>query len=226
MNIVRLVADPYPPYQYEEGGTTKGLDYELIATAFAAGGVEATIQLLPWEACMAAMAAQDADAIFQITRTPQREEKYVFSAPFRTARTLLFKQRSTPLELSNFAELEQVAMTHPIGTVKGFSYDPLVEALAPEAKIETDSQEELFQDLADKRFVLALADSGVAAYLLEKMSLDDIRPLESFGIERDLHLAAQKELPGVVQAFDAGLHELRREGSYAQIIDRRAVSLN
>ena len=85
MNIVRLVADPYPPYQYEEGGTTKGLDYELIATAFTAGGMEATIQLLLWEDCMAAMAAQDADAIFQITRTPHREEKYVFSAPFRTA---------------------------------------------------------------------------------------------------------------------------------------------
>ena len=224
MSTVRLVADPYPPYQYEEDGTTKGMDFELIATAFAASGMEATIQLLPWEACLAAMAAQEADAIFQITRTPQREEQYTFLAPFRTARTLLFKQGSTPLELASLTDLVQLTKTHPIGTVKGFSYNALVDALVPEAKIETDSQEELFQELADGRFDIALADSGVAAFLLEKMGFDGIEPVEGIEIGRELHLAAQKDLPGVVEAFDAGLRELRRDGRYAQIVDRYTLS--
>jgi polar amino acid transport system substrate-binding protein len=93
--VVRLVADPYPPYQFEERGLVKGSDYEIVTRALALSGVRTIIKLLPWDACLDAMRCGEAGAIFQITPTPEREHEFLFSKPFRTARTLFFKRADT-----------------------------------------------------------------------------------------------------------------------------------
>lgn len=57
IEAVQLVADPYPPYQYMEGGTVKGVDHDIIAAAFAEYGILTIARLLPWDDCIRLLVA-------------------------------------------------------------------------------------------------------------------------------------------------------------------------
>ena len=199
----------------------KGLDYELISDAFTAGGVESVVRLLPWEECLAALRDDAADAIFQITRTPEREKQFAFSEPFRAAKTMAFKRRSMPLELPPNPDIAELGRKYRIGTVEGFSYDARVDGLGA-ARIQVESQDALIRCLAEDRVDLAFLDDGVAEYLLERMCIHGIEPLPGLEIRRELHLAARSSMGWVVETFDEGLRMLR---SGARRLDgRRAMA--
>jgi len=44
MKTVRLLADPYPPYQFLDGPAVRGVDHDLIAAAFGEVGLEIRIE--------------------------------------------------------------------------------------------------------------------------------------------------------------------------------------
>jgi polar amino acid transport system substrate-binding protein len=95
---LRLVADPYPPYQYLADGAVTGVDHDLVTAAFKAVGLRARTRLLAWPLCLQEMQDGRADAIFQITPTPERMEWLMFSRPFRRARTVFYRRADDLIE--------------------------------------------------------------------------------------------------------------------------------
>ena len=73
---VQLVADPYPPYQFSENETICGVDHDVIVAAFREVGLETMTTLLPWNECLSRVRGGEADGIFQIQRSPERDEIY------------------------------------------------------------------------------------------------------------------------------------------------------
>jgi polar amino acid transport system substrate-binding protein len=201
---LRLVADPYPPYQYARGGVVEGLDHALVTAAFAATGQEARTDLAGWEECLEAVRDGFADAIYQITPTPEREEWLAFSAPFRQARSVLYRRRGDgPGKLAD-AELGTVASSRRFGALAGFSYGRVVDAVP--GKIEFSSDAELLAALREKSVDLAIVDSGVATHLLGEES--DLEPVFGFAATRPLHLACRHDRAEIIRAFDTGLERL------------------
>jgi ABC-type amino acid transport substrate-binding protein len=201
---LRLVADPYPPYQYARGGGVEGLDHALVTAAFDAAGHRARTDLTSWEECLEAVRDGFADAIYQITPTPEREEWLAFSVPFRQARSVLYRRRGEgPGEVAD-AELGAVASRRRLGALAGFSYGRVVDAVAD--KVEFGSDAELLAGLSEGKVDLAIVDSGVAAHLLGEDS--DLEAVLGFAATRPLHLACRRDRIEIVQAFDAGLERM------------------
>lgn len=196
---VRLVADPYPPYQYASAGTVEGLDQDLVIAAFAAAGIAAETELLGWEDCLTALRGGAADALFQITPTAERRQWLAFSAPFREARTLLYRRRGErPVELEG--DLAATALGRRLGALAGFSYGAEIDAVA--GKVELDSDAELLGALRRGVLDLAVVDEGVATHLLAGDAA--IEPVPGFAQTRPLHLACLREREDVVRSFDRG----------------------
>jgi polar amino acid transport system substrate-binding protein len=211
---MRLVADPYPPYQYELDGRVVGCDHELIIAAFTQVGCAAVVDLLPWDQCLAEIAAGRADGIFQIVRTPEREAALVFSRPFRRERMLFYRRGCTVPALNHLSELEAVTREHPVGVLRGFSYDPLIDGLSNECRLEFDTQHELMLGLNAGRIGLALLDFAVARELLD-FAADPIEPVPGIELTRELCLAVRPAFRDQLAEFERGLDEIR-----AQALDR------
>ncbi len=221
---VTLVADPYPPYQYEEDGIVKGIDYDVIASAFQAVGYDVQVRLLPWEECLQQLDAGGADGIFQITCTPEREERYVFSDLLRTAETAFFALSNQTMQLSETVDLRKQLQSYTLGVLSGYSYDPAIDALDPSIKTEVDDQEDLLLGLKERRFDLAVIDVGVAAFLAGKLGISAIERVEGFTLTRELHVAFRPACQGLVSPFNEGLKTLKQQGASHDIVKRHGPS--
>jgi ABC-type amino acid transport substrate-binding protein len=205
---VRLVADPYPPYQWADGGTLVGLDHDLVVAAFAAAGRRAETRLLPWTACLAAMRDGSADAIFQITPTSERATWLAFSRPFRSARTLLYVPSGTPRARSA-AGPHAIDRSWRLAVLEGFRYGGAIDEHPRKVERSTDVQ--LLAALRAEEADAAVLDAGVAEHLLD--GDDDIAAMPGFVVDRPLHLAARRDVAGVIEAFEAGLDSIRGRGA-------------
>ena len=217
---ITLVADPYPPYQYEEGGAIKGIDADLIAFAFQAIGYDVQVGLLPWEECLRQLDAGKADGIFQITCTPEREKRYVFSDLLRTAETAFFALSNQVIQLSETVDLREQLESLTLGVLSGYSYDPAIDSLDPTTKVQVDRQEDLLLGLKEKRFDLAVMDVGVAAFLADKLGISGIKRVEGFAVTRKLFVAFRPACKDLVVQFNTGLKKLNRQGALQRIAKR------
>lgn len=206
---VRMVADPYPPYQYEEGGRVRGIDQEIITEAFRFHGIATETRLLPWKECLEWMESGRADGIFQILPNPQRERLFLFSDRLRTEKTVLFQPAGGDRDPFRGQRL---------GVLAGYSYGPEVDGLPELQKAEYGSQEALLQALAAGEVGLILMDAGLAAYRMKTRGVREIEPVPGYEITRPLHAAFSRDRPGIVRLFNSGLEAVRRQGVYERIL--------
>lgn len=217
IETVKLVADPYPPYQYEENGIVKGIDHDIITAGFKEHKIETKTRLFPWQVCIEYMEMKKVDGIFQITVTPERGKAFLFSKPFRTAKSVFFRDAKTSVRFNKDDEILTQLKRYKLGVLAGYSYDPIIDSLREPVKTEVKSQEMLLEDLSRRKFDLAIMDLGVAAYLIEKMYLDGIERVEGYEITRQLHVAFQKHLCELVNLFNSGLDKVKEKGLYNKI---------
>jgi polar amino acid transport system substrate-binding protein len=201
--VLRLVADPYPPYQHADGGLVRGLDHDLVTAVFAAAGYEARTELLPWSECLAAVREGDADAIYQITPTAERSEWMAFSRSFREAQTVLYRRRGELPEGLGEGGLAALAARCRLGALAGFSYGPQASAAPVAARFESD--DELLHGLREGEVDVVLVDAGVATHLL---SDDRLEPIPGFSAGRPLHLGCRADLVEIAREFDRGLAKM------------------
>lgn len=219
IKTVTLVADPYPPYQYEENNTVRGIDHDVIAAAFREHNMETQTRLSPWEVCIQLMEMKKADGIFQITPTPERERMFLFSQPLRTARTVFFRKTGAPVRFHKEVEMLPQLKKYKLGVLAGYSYNPIIDSLREPVKTEVKSQEMLLGGLLRGEFDLAMMDLGVASYLMERMRIDGIERVEGYQITRRLHVAFQRDLGELVTLFNAGLKRSKQKGLYNKIFE-------
>ncbi len=217
---VTLVADPYPPYQYEEDGNLKGMDYEVIVSVFHGMGCDVHVALCPWQECLRRLDRREADGIFQITRTPEREERYVFSDLLRSAKTVLLARSGEPIRLDPTKDLREELSPYSLGLLPGYSYHPAVDALDPATKTEVQRQEDLLLGVKERRFDLAIIDLGVAAFLIEKLGITGVERVEGFSVTRELFVAFRPEFRDLVPRFNGELTKLKQQGRLESITRR------
>jgi len=216
--IVKLAADPYPPYQYEEEGEVKGVDVEVITHVFKELGYQTQVDLLPWEDCLYRMSNGGADGIFQLVRTPEREKHYIFSALLRTAETVFLTRSDQRLQINETIDLSEQLRPFKLGLLSGYTYDPSIDALASEIKVEVSRQEELIWGVKEKRFDLAIMDLGVANFIISKMGISGVNRIKGYTLTRDLYLAFHPKRKELVSRFNKQLERFKAQGYYDKII--------
>jgi polar amino acid transport system substrate-binding protein len=217
---VRLVADPYPPYQFEEKGKIRGIDQDTISESLRARGLRAITTLLPWNQCLQRMQDGKADGIFQIAPNPEREKQFLFSAQLRVERTVLLQSGAGSLAVRDPARIEEELRGRTLGILAGYSYDAGIDALPASLKMELASQEALVRALAEGRVDAILMDQGVADYLTRKLGLQPMERIKSYELRRPLHVAFQRGEEEIARLFNAGLEEIRKRGRDLRIFQR------
>lgn len=223
IETVELVADPYPPYQFQEGGAVRGVDHDMIAAAFRRRGLETRTTLLPWDECLRRVGSGEAHGIFQIQRSPEREQAFLFSRPIRTARTVFFQKAGRGFRFEEGGDPVAALSRCRLGVIAGYGYGEVVDAVPAEAKVAVDSQEELLQGLAEGRFDLAVTDVGVAAYLCGRLGLTGIERVAGPEVARVLHVAFNRGAGDLVDLFNAGFEQVEREGIRARIFQEYGI---
>ena len=219
-----IVADPYPPYQYLGDGRMLGLDHDLVVNAFKSVGVYVRIELHPWDECIRLLDNGTADAVFQMVRTPEREEKYLFSDLLRKATIMLYRSKSFNFRLRGDSEIEDQLQGYRLGLVKGYSYGPQIDGLRGVVKIEVEDQEGLLNGLVNGSFDLALIDRGVSVYLMDRLGLKGkLEEVEGFKITRDLYVAFRRDKEALLTSFNMGLKKIRLNGMYQRIFRKYGI---
>lgn len=223
--FIKLVADPYPPYQYREGNEVRGVDHDLIVATLRSLGYGVKVELYPWEECLRRLETSDAHGIFQITKTPEREKSFIFPRePLRVATTVLVAKPGTRVKLAPGEELGAQLRPYKVGVLLGYSYGQPLDNLPPSIKVPVDSQEELFLRLLKGEFLLAAMDLGVARYLARKHGLGALETVEGLEVRRELFVAFNLDVdPGFVESFSARLSALKEEGTFEKIKARYGI---
>jgi polar amino acid transport system substrate-binding protein len=212
--LITLVADPFPPYQYMQGGAISGLDYELIQQAYRSQGFEIAVSLHPWDECVRRMDEASADGAFQVAKTPERERRFLFSDLLRTARTVFYCHASNPVALRR-EDLGPQLRGLTTAVVSGYSYGARFDELPGIRKLAVSSNEESLLALAARRADLAIIDEGVGAYLLATLRLrDTLQRVPGVEIERPLFVAFHPTRADCCDAFNCGQTAIRQRGVY------------
>ena len=89
-STLTYMTEEYPPYQYKEAGTLKGLSVDLLKLMWAKMGVpEQAIAVYPWARGYNLIQNHPNSVLFSMIRTPEREQMFKWVGPIFTARTVL-----------------------------------------------------------------------------------------------------------------------------------------
>jgi len=68
-----IVTDPWPPYAFGEGQDNPGMDAEIMLEVFKQLNIPVTFTFYPWKRCLLMVEKQMADAILDVSITPERK---------------------------------------------------------------------------------------------------------------------------------------------------------
>lgn len=169
-----LVSDTYPPYQYMEDGHIVGMDVEILEAMAKKAGITISIEFHPWKRSMAMAKNGDADGIFSIKHSKEREEiVYYPNVPLSSGVTRIFANNHFQGDITKITDL----VGQRIGVASGNIYDDEFHNLKGHILDHSKGPDILMRKLAANRFLLAIENEAVAVYTVKKLKLKGIRAL-------------------------------------------------
>ncbi|PWR76228.1 substrate-binding periplasmic protein [Methanospirillum stamsii] len=109
-NDIQIITEDYYPLNFVDNGTLQGISVDLFEKILQKMGSDinrSSFKELPWSEGYNLVKTTPDTVLFTITRTPEREDEFLWAGPFFTDRDLLFTnnsfQQSTVLSIKNNA---------------------------------------------------------------------------------------------------------------------------
>ena len=162
MSVLRVGADPFPPYQYiDEEGNLSGSDYETICKVIQKMGYSADVILREWSDVEELMDAGEIDLAFQVQKTEERLSKWHFSDKLRDSTTVIIS-----LDADSKVSVNCLADSgEKIGVIRGYKYGDFIDSLDEHNKLACKSLEEILDCILGGRIKYGVADLGVFQYM-------------------------------------------------------------
>ncbi|MFC4159315.1 substrate-binding periplasmic protein [Chitinimonas lacunae] len=229
-----LASAEFPPFREKIGDSYRGADYEIVTQVFERLGYQVTVQFYPLQRALKLAEKGAVAGFFTLTRNPERERIFLFTAPVSTVTDVLFKRRLDTLTWQNLSDLRG----YRVSASEGYNYAPGLLAnlklggaqlsMVVGEKPEYEHLRQLSAGLVD----LAICEVSVCSSLIQQHPdrfghIDYIdRPL---GETRSFHLGISRKHPnaeGLVAAFDAELAKFAAEGKRAEIFKRYGMRVS
>jgi polar amino acid transport system substrate-binding protein len=221
-----LVCDDWPPYQFNDGSAVKGFAAEIMTTALKDLKQEVSITIYPWKRCLSMIQNKDADGIFMISKTKERESFLIFpDEPVINVGDAFFYLKSKNYKAQKFEDLKGLT----IGLIDGFEYSQEVMDDIKNFKQDIVTNDETnFKKLDGGRIDMLLCDKFVGLYLVKKMKLSDKveflqRPYNvNPNPDNDLYFAFQrnKKNEALALQFNEKLKAMKKSGELSKIVDK------
>ncbi|WP_245590903.1 substrate-binding periplasmic protein [Nitratidesulfovibrio termitidis] len=218
-----FVTQQYPPFNYLERdeGTERvaGPVAEIIAMACERMGVGCTFRLLPWARALQEVRNGTADGIFTIGLVPERQQWLHFCPPLLRAEYGFFVRMENPLRYVTPRDVSG----YRVGVYGPSLTADILEQLARQVPMTVDVAPEIdagFLKLAQGRIdaVFSNRENGLATIALLRIA--NLR-YAGWHNRVDYTVAFSRQTaPEVVQAFEAALLALHREGELQRCLAR------
>lgn len=222
MNLVTLEWPPYIGSNLKNNGFLA----EIIQEAFQRTGYVVTIEFLPWNRALFLTKRGDYHGLIATYHTEEREEYFHYhQEPLGTSEIIFLEKTGQNIEYESMEDLRG----YLIGVNRGFAYPTFFEEADYLMKVFTDSTVSLLQLLLSQRVDLIVEDKSVLFYLLQEALQEEegsVNVLQPFLEKKDLYLAFsvyRTEGTTVVLDFNNGLLEMKRDGTFEEIMERHGM---
>ncbi|MGL3807037.1 transporter substrate-binding domain-containing protein [Paeniglutamicibacter sp. R2-26] len=207
----------YKPFSFHEGGTgpLTGFDVEIATAVAGKLGVEAKFEETQWDGIFAGMEAGRFDAIAnQVSMTPERKEKYLFSTPY-TVSTGVIVTKADNTDITSFEDLK--------GKTTAQSLTSNWNQLAKDSGANVEAVEGWAQAIT------LLKQGRVDATINDKLTyLDSQKTKNDAGIKiaaettdkSESAIAFRQGSEDLVKAVDGALADLEADGTLAKISEK------
>ena len=207
----------FPPMEFVDANKSLvGFDVELLTAIAKDQKFEVDIKNTAWDGIFAGLEAGQYDAIISsVTITPEREQKYAFSAPYFDANQGIVV-RADENGLKTPEELKGKNVGAQIGTTGAFA----VNKIGGVSLKEYDTPDLAMQDLVNKNLDAVVVDYPVAAnFALQSDQFKGKLKMSGQLVTNEKYgMTVQKGDPkGFLPLFNKGLANLKANGTYDQI---------
>jgi polar amino acid transport system substrate-binding protein len=215
---ITVAFEEWPPYEFSSNNDVVGTDALILKEVGKRLGVTFNFVSLPWARALSAVTRGDVDAIFSLSKSPEREKDMVFPAtPLNYERKVFLSLKGSGVKVAGWADLKGLK----VGVVRGNNNGKDFDAQSGYVKVEADNQEQLISMLAGKRFDVAITSDMVGLDIAKKLGYATLVEMQPFVVaEMPLFLAFSKAKGTKAEKWAALCSEqltlLKKEG----VIDR------
>jgi ABC-type amino acid transport substrate-binding protein len=213
----------FAPFEYvDESGTYVGIDVELLAAIAADQGFEYELQPLGFDAALQAVQASQADGVIAgMSITEERREVFDFSKPYFDSTVCAAAKNG-----STFNSLDDLAGQN-VAVKNGTMSERWANSLADQYGFTTvtfDTSDVMYQDVDAGNTACCFEDTPVMKYAISTGNVDlhliaesdaDSEFATPYGFA--VNKGANAEL---LAMFDAGLANVKSNGTFDEIVDK------
>jgi polar amino acid transport system substrate-binding protein len=220
----------FRPFEYTApSGRVVGADTEIVEQILMRLGYQPQFMMQPWPRVQREAARGAFAGLYSLTKTPEREQLYHFTAPINTVKDVFFKRKSMALDWKTLDDLR----TLRVSSAATYGYAPeFRQALAEKRFAEVH---EIYDDDPQLRGLRRLASGVTDVFICEISVCSDLIKLhapafdqidfapQSVGPVRSFHMAFSKNWPqaeALRDAFDAELAQQQSKGMLRRIYQK------
>lgn len=187
MNLLKIGADPFPPYQYiDKNGRIDGSDYKMVKSIIDKMGYQAKYLIKEWSVIEKMFNEKEIDIVFQVQKTLEREKRWYFSEKFRDAVTSII----TSLDNTNYHTINDLLVEHDkLGVISNYQYGDIIDSIDTRKKVYFKSLEELLEHVNNGKVAFGVVDLGVYNYVNKDNIYTNIKIIDSLNFNRPLYVA-------------------------------------
>ncbi len=234
LTALNYYTEQFPPYNYQENGTLKGLAVDLldeITTKMGATVSASQVHMLPWTEGYQKTLTSNNTVLFSTSRLPEREQSFKWAGPICTESYVLFARWNSRIAINSSADLKQ----HRIGVITDdAAVLQLMNAGADSSQLVYDTNASvLIENLLSGSIDLWCYPEMVGRQISEQVTGNYYSFKVVFSLESiDAYFAFNKNIPdSTVCSFQQALDALKQEkdtagvSAYAKVQGRYIPSI-
>ncbi|MFT4765188.1 MAG: polar amino acid transport system substrate-binding protein [Oleispira sp.] len=222
-NPLTIVTEQYPPYNYEERGSIKGMSTEVVSAVLKELDLEVDIEIYPWARAYDMASTQKNVLIYSISRTPQRESLFNWVGVIASIDFTIFAlERRQDINIQSLEDIR----AYMLGLVRGDALEQFFSANNFTEIERVNTNKQAMEMLLASRTDLWPISKQAGAYILKKnnmipaQTVRAVFELEEFSSE-DLYMAFSRSTnKKLVNDFKRALEKIKENGIYNEIISR------
>ena len=215
---VTVVTEDFPPYNYEEDGTAKGVSSEVVQAVLDEIDMEAAFHFYPWVRAYRIALNKENHLIYSIARIPEREDMFHWVGAIAPYNTSLYKLKSRKdIEINSLDD----ARPYIIGSSRADVITAYLEDKGGfDLDVVTRDSQNLHRLLLGRVDLIAY-DEASLVYKVQQEGLDITLYERVYRLEDlsdDLYMAFGKTSDiSLVKKFQEGLRSIKDKGIFDKI---------
>lgn len=93
---LKAYTEDWPPYNYEENATVRGISTEVLRAACSAAKLDCSVELVPWARAYKTAQTQPGTLAYTTARKPSREHEFAWVGPILPRTTWVYVRNTLP----------------------------------------------------------------------------------------------------------------------------------